>query len=89
MDLNTIPKTVIGTRGRSFGNRFRVIKGPRVWEFNETAALIWRLCDGTRSVAQILDAVAADYECDRSESDAACRQFLAQLHQDRLIEIEG
>ena len=28
---------------------------------NETAGLIWRLCDGTRSVAAIIDFFAAQY----------------------------
>lgn len=53
----------------------------------ETSAAIWRLIDGTRDRAALLDALAADYEADGSDMAADVDDFLAQLKEHGLVAV--
>jgi hypothetical protein len=46
---------------------------------NESGARIWALCDGTRSVDDIVEALVSYYEAPRSEVDRDAREFLEKL----------
>jgi Coenzyme PQQ synthesis protein D (PqqD) len=46
---------------------------------NEPGARIWALCDGTRTVDDIVDELTACYEAARSQVDGDVRDFLAKL----------
>lgn len=82
------PKTAISARGRKVGERFRVVMGARMWELNPTAAFIWKLCTGDRTVEQILEAVAQEYQSPRSETDPPCLEFLTYMADQQLIVLE-
>jgi pyrroloquinoline quinone biosynthesis protein D len=74
--LQTDPKT---------GNR--VLLFPEgVLELNETAQEIVSRCDG-RTVAEIVQALAEEYDADPKMLDADVRDTLADLQQRKLIEL--
>ena len=50
-----------------------------------TAAATWRLIDGTRDRAALIEALATEYGTDRSEIAADVDDFLAQLKELGLI----
>jgi hypothetical protein len=50
-----------------------------IYTLNETAAFIWALLDGKRTVGDIRDHVVAEFEIDKVEAEADLRELLAQL----------
>ena len=46
---------------------------------NECGARIWALCDGARTVNEIVDELASYYEAPRSQLNRDAREFLAAL----------
>lgn len=50
-----------------------------------TAAAIWRLIDGTRDRAALIEALGEQYESDAVELAADVDEFLAQLQEQGLI----
>jgi coenzyme PQQ biosynthesis protein PqqD len=63
-----------------------VLLGPeRVIETEGPASEILRRCDGTRTIEQIVDELAASYTADRAEIDGDVRAMLAELAIKRMI----
>ena len=63
-----------------------VLLGPeRVIETEGPASEILRRCDGTRTIEQIVDELAANYTADRAEIDGDVRAMLAELAAKRMI----
>lgn len=52
---------------------------------NEVGARIWQLTDGTRSLAQIADAIAAEFEVSAEQARADVTEFVAQLVGERIL----
>ena len=50
-----------------------------IYTLNETAARIWALLDGERSVAQVRDQVVAEFEVGPEEAEQDLLELLAQL----------
>ena len=46
---------------------------------NETGALIWELCDGSRSIGDIIDLLSDHYPESRSEIETDVKTIIAQL----------
>jgi pyrroloquinoline quinone biosynthesis protein D len=57
----------------------------RVIEAEGPAHEILRRCDGTRSIGQIVDELAAVYAADRTEIEHDVREMLADLASKRLL----
>lgn len=57
----------------------------RVVEAEGPAPEILRRCDGTRTVPEIIDELAALYAADRAEIEADVREMLADMVQKRLL----
>lgn len=57
----------------------------RVIEAEGPAPEILRRCDGTRTIDQIVDELAAIFAADRTEIDADVRALLAELTTKRLV----
>ena len=53
---------------------------------NESGALIWKLCDGTRTVEEIVESLAGLYDAPRSQIDRDAREFLAELMRHGLLD---
>jgi coenzyme PQQ biosynthesis protein PqqD len=63
-----------------------VLLGPeRVIETEGPASEILRRCDGTRTIEQIVDELAAQYTAERAEIDGDVRAMLAELAVKRMI----
>jgi hypothetical protein len=50
-----------------------------IYVLNETAARMWELIDGQRSVGQIRDQVVAEFEVEAAEAEGDLRELLEQL----------
>jgi pyrroloquinoline quinone biosynthesis protein D len=63
-----------------------VLLGPeRVIETEGPASEILRRCDGTRTIAQIVDELAAIYNADRTEIAGDVTDIIVELHAKRMI----
>ena len=63
-----------------------VLLGPeRVIETEGPASEILRRCDGTRTLAQIIDELAALYTADRTEIEGDVGDMLAELVDKRMV----
>jgi pyrroloquinoline quinone biosynthesis protein D len=63
-----------------------VLLGPeRVIETEGPASEILRRCDGTRTLAQIVDELAVLYTADRAEIEGDVRDMLAELVGKRMV----
>lgn len=56
MDLNSIPRPADGFHIEEMDGEFLLYHpgGDRIVQLNATAALVWRLCDGKRSLREII-----------------------------------
>jgi hypothetical protein len=50
-----------------------------LYSLNETGKAVWRLLDGERTVDQVVDALAAEYDARRDEIDGDVRGLLDEL----------
>ena len=55
------------------------------FSLDEVAARIWELCEGDRSVAEIADVVAAEYEVEPAVVSADALEFLGELTGEGLV----
>jgi pyrroloquinoline quinone biosynthesis protein D len=46
---------------------------------------VWDLCDGTRSVEQLVDAIFAEFDAPREVIDADVRELIGQLAEEHLL----
>jgi len=58
-----------------------------IYSFNETGSLIWRLLDQPRTVAEVVDAVAEEYQVDTEQVRQDVLRFLGEMRGVSLIEI--
>ena len=58
----------------------------RAHVINESAAQIWELCDGQRTVDEIVSAFAAAYELPTTDVRADVQYILAKFHELRVLE---
>jgi hypothetical protein len=57
------------------------IPGKELMGLNEVAARIWSLIDGTRSIARIAEAVAAEFDVSAEEAHRDVIDFVAELNE--------
>ena len=50
-----------------------------IYTLNETAARMWELIDGQRSVGQIRDQVVAEFEVEAAEAEGDLHELIEQL----------
>lgn len=53
---------------------------------NESGAQVWHLCDGSRSVDDIVEDLALRYDAPRRQIDGDAREFLALLLRHGLVD---
>jgi hypothetical protein len=53
---------------------------------SESAGRIWRLCDGSHTLDQIVDDLASIYDAERHQIDGDVREFLALLERHGFVE---
>jgi hypothetical protein len=64
------------------------VKGGLLYPLNSVAARIWDLCDGARSVDEIVDRLAAEFEAPEPTIRADAIEFIERLADAKLISIE-
>ena len=84
---DTVVKRALDARVRQIGERQLVARGRDVLELNELAAVIWRLADGSRSAAEIGQAVAAEYDVPPEAALADVLEFLTELADARFLTV--
>ena len=89
--LNQIPKPVSGVTGQVVDGEAVLVlpdKG-EVKVLNEVGARIWELSDGTRTIAEISEQIAQEFEVDiqKAQNDAVI--FLQQLEQKGVVKLES
>lgn len=69
-------------RGEDISDRGTVIlvADGAMHQLNLLGGEIWRLCDGTVTVGDIVRDLAAEYDVDAAEIDRDVREFLTDLH---------
>lgn len=55
------------------------------YHFNTVGTIIWELCDGQRTVAQIAAALTAEYGVTAAEAARDCQQFIGELVEEGLL----
>ncbi len=55
---------------------------------NDVATEIWQLADGRRSVAQIVDRIAAEFDVERARAEADVVEFVRLLDQRGLVALQ-
>jgi len=66
----------------------RVLLDPadgRYFALDEVSGRIWDLCDGTRTVAQLVATLCAEYEAPAETVEADVMEFLGELATDGLV----
>jgi hypothetical protein len=60
-----------------------------IYSFNETGSLIWRLLDSPRTVAEVVGAVAEEYQVDTAQVRGDVLRFVGEMRGVGLIEISA
>jgi hypothetical protein len=84
----TLPRRASGVQGKDLGDEFLFYDhgGDRVHVLNETARTIYMLCDGNRTVEQIVREFARTYELDDETAERDTRETITRLVECGLIE---
>jgi pyrroloquinoline quinone biosynthesis protein D len=87
-EADSVPRRCAGTSGEGFGPDFLVLdaEGRTLRGLNPTAARIWALCDGRRSVQAVAEAVAREFSTDVGPVLADTLRFLEELRRKGLLE---
>jgi hypothetical protein len=64
------------------------VKGGLLYPLNSVAARIWELCDGARSVDEIVTMLAREFEAPEPTIRADAVDFIQRLADARLVSIE-
>lgn len=86
-DADAVPQWRIDVRVRSMRKKTYVAGPSEARELDETATFIWRLMDGTRSIQQIAETVAAEYQVAPAEVLADVRELVDELIGCEVIEL--
>ena len=84
-----IPRHAAGYRLEDFGDELVLyhFTTTRVVYLNDTASLIWRLCDGQRSIADIKTLIQEAYPSAPGQVEADLQKTMAQLLESGAIEL--
>lgn len=89
MNLDTRPKRndqILAQNASSDFLLFNMNDG-NYFSLNEVGHRIWELCDGTRTIAQIVDALAAEYEAPTEQLTQDVLELLETLRNRQLVEL--
>lgn len=78
---DNVPRRTAGAVGQRFGADFVVLdgEGRMMRGFNETAARVWELSDGTRTARQVAEQVAREFQADAGAVLDDTLRFLTTL----------
>lgn len=83
----------VDTPTRSINARFNVVRGKSFvtrrnvsYELDEVGARIWELCDGTRSLTDIAQALTHEYDVPYEQALDDSRDFIMELREKGLLD---
>jgi hypothetical protein len=87
IDPNAIPVPRAGVRFEELDGEAVVYdrSGKRASYLNDTATVIWKLCNGTHAVPDIVAVLAKEYPEDAASVASDVRETIERLVQDRLV----
>jgi hypothetical protein len=85
------PKRRENNTWRDIGGEVVILdeEGTRVCLLNSTAALIWTLADGTKTIYEIAESVCERFDVGHDEALADVRAFSDQLQEAGLVRVTG
>jgi pyrroloquinoline quinone biosynthesis protein D len=89
MNPNMIPRQRSGFVIEEMEGECLLYRSGRHWlvHLNETATVIWKLCDGSRTVEDIVTLLAREYPASRAEIETDVNEAVSMLIRQRVIEI--
>jgi len=66
--------------------RARVGDLASIYSFNGTASLIWKLLESPKTVAELADAVAREYDVELEQAECDVKEFVAAMKAVGLVE---
>ena len=63
-----------------------IVDGGQIFELNLLGAEIWKLCDGERSVDDIVEVLSGQYDVERTELESDVVEFLAGMAEKTWVE---
>ena len=85
MDINTIPKRIDTSEKITLSDGLILHQKKMIHTLNATGAEIFELCDGERSVQNIINEMASRYP--DGVTDALIIDYINQLHESKLVEL--
>lgn len=61
------------------------LDGGQYYALDEVSGRIWDLCDGSRDVAALVDALCQDFEAPAEEVEADVLAFLGEMVEEKLV----
>jgi Coenzyme PQQ synthesis protein D (PqqD) len=81
---------------RSFDVRVNSVRGStiltlgtRVYELRDVESMIWNLCDGEHSTAEIAAEIVATFDVEQQIALTDVEEFVDDLRQENLIEVDA
>jgi hypothetical protein len=63
------------------------LESGQYYSLNELGARIWELCDGSRSLGEVVDCLECEYDAPRQVILDDCLELVASLKQDDLLAV--
>jgi len=89
LDTIQIPRQNPDTAARTIAESTYVLdpETSALHTFDEVGERIWELCDGERSVADIVTVIVSEYDVDASRAQADAIEFLDELVEKGLVSV--
>jgi coenzyme PQQ biosynthesis protein PqqD len=87
MDLNCKPIRAVGVLQQEVSGTVVLLKpgSGQYFSLEDVAGRVWELSDGSRTVAEIVTTLCAEYDCDRAEVNADVVALLDELTDEKLV----
>lgn len=82
----SVPRRRLDSRVRTMRGKTLVAGARQALELDETATFIWRRLDGTATVGQIAEALAAEYDVDAETALADVIELVSDLVECEVVE---
>jgi hypothetical protein len=83
---DSIPRRPLHARTRNFRDKVFIAVDSESAELSETAALIWRSVDGSRTAREIATIVQADYDVTEDLALADVLEFMSEMASSGFVE---
>jgi coenzyme PQQ biosynthesis protein PqqD len=87
LNLEMVPRQATGVVSQQAAGKWVLldVKSGRYFALDPVAGRIWQLCDGSRSVSQIAQAVSDEFDADGQSIDDDVASFVTELTSESLL----